>query len=121
MSTPFNRVAMNIVDPLPRSRAGNRYILVMCDYGTQYPEAIPLMSIDAEHVAKELVKMFSRVGIPSKILTDQGANFMSKIFTKVYQLLSVKAIKTRPYHSQTDGLVGEIQSDVEGHAQEGCR
>ena len=29
---------MDIVGPLPRSQAGNRYILVVCDYGTRYPE-----------------------------------------------------------------------------------
>ena len=105
MTVPFDRVAMDIVGPLPRSRAGNRYILVFCDYGTRYPEAVPLRNIDAEHVAEELVKLFSRVGIPSEILTDQGSNFMSKLLAEVYRLLSVKAIRTSPYHPQTDGLV----------------
>ena len=105
MTVPFDRVAMDIVGPLPRSRAGNRYILVFCDYGTRYPEAVPLRNIDAEHVAEELVKLFSRVGIPSEILTDQGPNFMSKLLAEVYRLLSVKAIRTSPYHPQTDGLV----------------
>ena len=31
---PFTRVAMDIIGPLPRSRSGNKYILVLCDYGT---------------------------------------------------------------------------------------
>ena len=48
---------MDIVGPLPRSRSGNKYILVLCDYATRYPEAIPLKSIDASHVAEELVKL----------------------------------------------------------------
>ena len=65
---PFQRIAMDIVGPLPRNRAGNRYVLVICDYATRYPEAVPLCSIDAEHVAEELVKLFSRVGIPREIL-----------------------------------------------------
>ena len=47
ISEPFSRVAMDIVGPLPRSKAGNRYILVLCDYATTYPEAVPLQSIDA--------------------------------------------------------------------------
>eukprot|EP00731_Ephydatia_muelleri_P003700 Em0001g3700a len=51
---PFSHIAMDIVDPLPRSRAGNKYILVHCDYATRYPEAVPLKSIDAESVAEEL-------------------------------------------------------------------
>ena len=105
MPTPFDRIVMDIVGLLPRSRSGNRFILVLCDYGTRYPEAVPLKNIDAEHVAEELVKVFSRVGIPSEILTDQGTNFMSTLLSEVYRLLSVKAIRTSPYHPQTDGLV----------------
>ena len=39
---PFQRITMDIVGPLPRSRSGNKYILTICDYATRYPEAIPL-------------------------------------------------------------------------------
>ena len=105
MSVPFDCVAMDIVGPLPRSRSGNHYILVLCDYGTRYPEAVPLRNIDAEHVAEELVKVFARMGISSEILTDQGTNFMSRLLSEVYNLLLVKAIQTSPYHPQMDGLV----------------
>ena len=96
---------MDIVGPLPHSRSGNRYILVVCDYATRYPEAMPLRNIDAEHVAEELVKMFSRVGIPNEILTDQGSNFMSQLLAELYRLLHIQPIRTSPYHPQTDGLV----------------
>ena len=53
---PFQRIAMDIVGPLPRSRQGHRYIIVICDYATRYPEAFPLKAIDAPHVAEELMK-----------------------------------------------------------------
>ena len=105
MDEPFRRIAMDIVGPLPRSRSGKRYILVICDYATRYPEAIPLRSIDAETVAEELLTLFSRVGVPEEILTDQGSNFMSKLLGEVYRLLHVTPIRTSPYHPQTDGLV----------------
>ena len=102
---PFHRIAMDIIGPLPRSRKGNRYILVICDYATRYPEAFPLRSIDAEHVAEQLTQFFSRVGVPKEILTDQGSNFTSKLLAELYKLLSIHPIRTSPYHPQTDGLV----------------
>ncbi|KAL5509796.1 hypothetical protein EMCRGX_G005226 [Ephydatia muelleri] len=105
VSEPFSRIAMDIVGPLPRSRAGNKYILVICDYATRYPEAVPLKSIDAESVAEELIKVFARVGVPREILTDQGANFTSQLLAELYRLLQVHPIRTSPYHPQTDGLV----------------
>ena len=102
---PFQRIAMDIVGRLPRSRAGHRYVLVVCDYSTRYPEAIPMKTVDAESVADELVKMFARVGIPQEILTDQGTNFTSQLLAEIYRLLHVDALRTSPYHPQTDGLV----------------
>ena len=105
ISEPFSRIAMDIVGPLPRSRAGNKYVLVICDYATRYPEAVPLKSIDAEHVAEELIKVFARVGVPQEILTDQGSNFTSQLLAELYRLLHVHPIRTSPYHPQTDGLV----------------
>lgn len=77
----------------------------MCDYATRYPEAIPLKTIDAECIAEELVTLFSRVGIPNEILTDQGSNFTSQLLKEIYRLLQVHPIRTTPYHPQTDGLV----------------
>ena len=105
VTEPFRRVAMDIVGPLPRTMSGNRYILVMSDYATRYPEAVPVKAIDAEHIAEELVKIFARVGIPEEILTDQGSNFTSQLLAEIYQLLHVHPIRTTPYHPQTDGLV----------------
>ena len=67
---PFERIAMDLVGPLPRSRRGNWYILKIVDYATRYPEAFALRSTEAERIAKELIKVFSHVGIPDEILTD---------------------------------------------------
>ena len=96
---------MDIVGPLPCSRSGKKYILVVCDYATQYPEAIPLHSIDAGTIAQELIQLFARVGVPKEVLTDQGSNFTSQLFVELYRLLNVRPIRTSPYHPQTDGLV----------------
>ena len=49
--------------------------------------------------------MFARVGIPREMLTDQGANFQSRLLAELYRLLHVEGICTSPYHPQTDGLV----------------
>jgi len=94
ITQPFSQVAMDIVGPLPLTRRGKRYVLVVCDYATRYPEAVALRSIDAETIAEELVSIFSRVGIPQEILTDQGANFTSHLLTELYKMLHVRPIRT---------------------------
>ena len=105
MEVPFQKIRMDVVGPLPRSRTGNRFVLVVVDYATRYPEAIPLRMVDAEQVAETLMDFLSSVGIPVEIITDHGSNFMSKLLKEIYHLMGVKPICTSPYHPQTDGLV----------------
>lgn len=52
-----------------------------------------------------LVQLFSRVGIPDEILKDQWTNFTSRLMKLLHRQLGITAIKTSPYHPQTDGLV----------------
>ena len=88
--------------------------MTICDYATRYPEAIAMPSTEAPRVAKELVNLFSHVGIPDEILTDQGTNFMSTLLEEMYQLLHIKKIRTTPYHPQTDGLVERFSGTLKG-------
>ena len=39
---PFERVAMDIIGPSPRTERGNRYILTVIDHFTRHVEAYPL-------------------------------------------------------------------------------
>ena len=117
ITEPFRRTAMHIVGPLPRSRSGKKYILVICDYATRYPKAIALKSIEAERIAEELIKLFARVGIPQEILTDQGSNFTSQLLAELYNRLNIKPIQTSPYHPQTDGLVERFNRTLKAMLQ----
>jgi transposase InsO family protein len=51
---------------------------------------------------KEIILKF---GIPQVLLTDQGANFLSELFTNVCKLLKIKKIKTTAYHPQSNGAL----------------
>ena len=103
---PFQRIAVDIVGPIfPVTDRGNKYILTLVDYATRYPEAIALKSIETHRVAEALVEVFSRVGVPREILTDQGAQFTSGIMKEVSRLLSIKQLTTTPYHPACNGLV----------------
>ena len=91
--------------PLPKNSRGHRYILVLEDYATRYPEALPLRAATAKAVARELMLLFSCVGVAKEVLTDQGSCFMSRVMKEVLRLLQVKQLRTSVYHPQTDGLV----------------
>ncbi len=68
VDTPFERIGVDVVGPLEKSQAGNRLILVICDYATRYPEAYPLKEVTAKQIATALLKFFSQVGIRWEVL-----------------------------------------------------
>ncbi|XP_072019070.1 uncharacterized protein [Amphiura filiformis] len=102
---PFKRVAIDIVGPLPLTKSRKRFVLVVCDYATRYPEAIPIPNAKAKTVARELWTLFSRVGIPQEILSDQGTHFLSALLKELCKLLGIRQLVAAPYHQQTNGLL----------------
>lgn len=112
---PMERVALDIVGPLPITQHGNKYILVVSDYFTRWPEAYPLANQEAESIARVLVnEWICRFGVPMHIHSDQGRNFESKIFKKMYNLLGMAKTRTTPYHPQSDGLVERFNRTLIG-------
>ncbi len=105
IDVPFKRIRIIQVGLLPKSARGHEHILVILDYGTWYPEAIPLRAANAKNIAQELFLLASRVGIPKEILTDQGTSFMSRVMADLCLLLQVQQLRTSVYQPQTDGLV----------------
>lgn len=114
MDEPFRRVAIDIVGPLPMTEQKNRYILVVCDYATRFPEAVPLKVQTAESVADALIQIFTRVGLPQEILSDQGSNFMSKMMVELCKLLQIKKLASSPYHPETNGLTERFNGTLKG-------
>lgn len=118
---PFQKIAIDFVGPLPLTNNRNRYILVCIDYATRYPEAIPLKNQEAETVADALISIFSRVGVPKELLTDQGSNFMSDLTKQVCKLFKINKLCTTPYHPEASGLVencnGVLKKMLKSYAQ----
>ena len=54
-SQPFERLAMDLMGPLPTSVAGNKHILVVVDYFTKWAELFALADATAETVAERFI------------------------------------------------------------------
>ncbi len=116
IEVPFERIGMDLVGPLPKSARGHEHILVVVDYATRYPEAIPLRKATSKAIAQELFLLCSRVGIPAEILTDQGTPFMSRTMADLCRLLQVKQLRTSRVPPADRWAGGKIQPDPETDA-----
>ena len=110
---PMEKIALDILGPLPVTEAGNRYVVVISDYFTRWSEAFPLPNQEATTVAKKLTEdWICCFGAPYSIHTDQGRNFESKLFAELCELLDVWKTRTSPYHPQSDGLVERLNRTI---------
>ncbi|KAA3669778.1 uncharacterized protein DEA37_0010383 [Paragonimus westermani] len=110
--------------PLPVTERGNRYILVLVDYFTEWSEAVHIERQDACTVAVAIInEWIARCRTPIMLHSDQGAAFESQLLQETCHLLGIKKTRTTPYHPQWNGLVertnwtikASLQSFLERH------
>ena len=101
----FSKVLIDVVGPLPKTSQGNQYLLTIMCLNTRFPEAIPLRRVTASVVAKALLKYFTYTGLPQEIQSDQGSNFMSRLFQQVMDLLDIRQVRSSAYHPESQGAL----------------
>ena len=105
ITEPFEVMAFDLVGPYERSQHGYKYVLTAMCLASKYPEAIPLKDIRAETVAEAMVEIFSRTGVPQKMLTDQGSQFVGHLNQQLCKKLNIEKVRTSAYHPQTNGCL----------------
>ena len=83
------------------SSSGKKYILILVDAATKWPEAVAMISQGADKVADETIKLFSRPGLPRVTRSDLGPSFKSELLTNFESELGVKLCFSTPYHHQS--------------------
>ncbi|XP_033952347.2 uncharacterized protein [Pseudochaenichthys georgianus] len=86
----------------------------------QFPEAIPLRKITAPVITKALLKFFSLFGLPKVVQTDQGTNFMSKVFARVLDTLGIKHVTSSPYHPESQGELERFHQTMKCMLRKHC-
>jgi transposase InsO family protein len=101
--------SIDICGPYPETKRRNNYLLTFTDHFSPYPEAIPVPRQDAPTVARALVtEIFSRLGCPQTLTSDQGYSFMSELFQEICKLLKVKRINSTAFNPQMQGRVEQF-------------
>ena len=49
---PFSQVIIDCVGPLPKTKSGNQYLLIIMYLSTRFPEAIPLRNIKTPNIVR---------------------------------------------------------------------
>ncbi len=120
LGEPFERILIDCVGPLPKTKSGNSYLLTLMCASTRFPEAIPLHSIKAHTIVKAVVKFCTTFGMPKHIQSDQGTNFMSNVFAKVMKQLAIKHQVSSAYHPQSQGAIERFHQTLKSMLRTFC-
>ena len=111
---PFQRISIDLVGPLRRSRNGNTYILTCRDTFSRWLEAFPVSNITTKTIARTLEReVFCRYGLPDSVHSDQGSQFTSQFFEELTSLLGIRATNTPAYNPKSNP-VERAHRDLKG-------
>ena len=97
---PFSFIVVDAIGPLPKSRMGNKYIIVVVDY-----VAFSVKDLKTSTWLKVLMDgIVTRYGVPTNLLSDQGRNFISALAKNFYQIIGIHKLTSTAYHPETQGL-----------------
>ncbi|EIE84465.1 hypothetical protein RO3G_09175 [Rhizopus delemar RA 99-880] len=100
----FSRWHLDFIGELPSTKNGNRWILMAVDYTTNWPIARALQNATGEEIVKFIYEeIVLRFGCPNEILTDRGANFMSKVVKQYISRIKTKHNLTSAFHPRSNG------------------
>ena len=105
-SRPLDRVHVDLTGPLPKTKAGHLYVMVIKDYLTKYVWLVPLKSKGAVEIAEAFVGEFiCQAGVPGRVVSDRGNEFVNRLLSNVSRILCINRISTTPYNPRSDGFV----------------
>ena len=101
----FQIVGLDIME-LPKTSRGNSYVVVFQDFLSKFPVVFPVPDQKTDRLVRLLIDhVIPLFGVPEGLLSDPGANLLSRLMRDVCHLLGIKKLNTTSYHPQCDGLV----------------
>lgn len=112
----FSNISMDFITGLPKSQ-GKDVILVVVDRLTKYGH---FMSVShpygAATVAQIFIDQVYRLhGLPSSIVSDRDAVFVSNLWQELFKQLGVTLCLSSSYHPQTDGQTEVVNRCIESY------
>ena len=82
----------------------NENYLLIVDYMSKFPVIRCLSHMTAKMVAEHMKAIFSELGVPKTLVSDNGRCYTGDQFKKTMSHLGIMHITTSPHHHQSNGL-----------------
>ncbi|GFS76739.1 hypothetical protein TNCV_1622961 [Trichonephila clavipes] len=101
----FETLAIDLFGPLPESKDGKIWILIIEDCTTKWVELFALPNATAKECAITLIEeVLLRYGIPRRLISDNGTQFVSAVMQQICYLLNIHQSLIPVYHPQANSV-----------------
>lgn len=106
-------VTMDILGLLTTSAKGHQYILVITNGFTNFCQAVFLISTTGPAVAQAFLENWVYpYGIVLELLTNNGSQFVLKLFKAVFSMLDIKCLTAAAYHLRNNAQTERLNKSL---------
>ncbi|XP_034270661.2 uncharacterized protein LOC117664045 [Pantherophis guttatus] len=117
---PFDSLMIDFTD-LPRSGSYTALLVIICTY-SGWPECIPTRTKRASEVTKALLQLIiPRYGLPSKISSDNGPEFIHKATHKISTMLGIHWRLHCAFHASSGSFVERVNRSIKDKLAKICQ
>jgi hypothetical protein len=111
-SWPFAVWRVDILGPFPRAFGGYRFLFVAIDKFTKWPEATLVVSITQGAAVAFLKSIVCRFGVPSRIITNNGTQFTSRLFQEYCEGIGTQLCFASVAHPRSNSQVERANAEI---------
>jgi hypothetical protein len=105
-------MGVDILGPFLRAIGRYRFLFVAIDKFTKWPEATPVVSITQGAVVAFLKSIVYRFGVPSRIITDNGTQFTSRLFQEYCEGIDTQLCFAFVAHPRSNSQVERANAEI---------
>jgi len=113
-SAPWDTISVDFIVELPQS-AGHDSVMVVVDSVTKHAHFVSTVTTISAAGATHLFlnHVWKHHGLPRKVVSDRGPQFVAEFTRELYRLLGIKLAATTAYHPQGDGQMERVNQELE--------
>ncbi|XP_078246874.1 uncharacterized protein LOC144588278 [Pogona vitticeps] len=108
----FKYLQMDVLGPFIPTKTKKKYIITFICSASRWIEAYAISNLSATTIARIIVDLCSRIGVPSKIICDQAGAFTSELMKKICEISGITLSFSTSHHPQSHGMVERGQQTL---------
>lgn len=119
--SPWKELSIDIMGPIESAPRGFRYLVVLHDFYSKWPEALASDNVDTKVITDFLQNRFATWGVPEKVVSDNGPQFISEEFESFMKVYGIEHKPTPIYSPQSNGAVERLNQTIKNLLQVGIK